>query len=295
MDAARASGRVFLGMSVVCASLLSGVFFVSGPARSEPDQPTPTKNSKVITDYAINFNGINIGDFKLTALLQNSEYNVTGQANISLLAGMLFEWNGNTNSSGRMMRRGPLPYSYTFGYKTSDKGERIDIKFSNNVVREISVTPPQRPSTSRVPLTRKHMQNVVDPLSAMVMLSNVGVNKSGAEVCGKRLPIFDGKARYDLQLSYKSSKNITASNGYKGPAYICKVKFIPIAGHRANDEESAYAAGNEGIEVWMMPIPEAALYVPYYINVPTQVGTATLTSAGVSVEASGDMRRALIQ
>jgi hypothetical protein len=162
-------------------------------------------------------------------------------------------------------------------------------------VREIAVNPPQRPSTLRVPITRKHMQNVVDPLSAVVMLSNVGTNKTGDEVCDRRLPIFDGKARYDLQLSYKGSKAISAVNGYKGPAYICKVKFIPIAGHKPNDEENNYTAKNEGIEVWMMPVPQAALYVPYYIYVPTQVGTATLTSSSFQVDLVGDMRRALIQ
>jgi hypothetical protein len=253
------------------------------------------KSSKVTTKYAINFNGINIGEFKFNASIANSEYNVAAQARISLLAGMLFEWNGTTTSSGRVMNRGPIPYAYSFGYRTSEKSEKIDVKFSNNIVSEIAVNPPQKPSSARVPIQRKHMQNVVDPLSAVIMLTNVGANKSGAEVCDRRLPIFDGKARYDLQLSYKSTKTISAANGYKGPAYVCKVKFIPIAGHKPGDEESGYVARNEGIEVWMMPIPQAALYVPYYIYVPTQVGTVTLTSSSFDIDVSGDMRRALIQ
>ncbi len=255
----------------------------------------PAKSSKVTAKYGINFNGINIGEFKFNATLSNSEYSTAAQAKISLLAGMLFEWNGNTSSAGRVMSRGPIPYTYTFGYRTSEKSEKIDVKFSNNVVREIAVTPPQKPSTLRVPLQRKHMQNVVDPLSAVVMLTNIGGSKGGVEVCAKRLPIFDGKARYDLLLSYKATKNVSAPNGYKGPAYVCKVKFIPIAGHKQSDDDSNYAAKNEGIEVWMMPIQQAALYVPYYIYVPTQVGTVTLTASSLDVDTSGDMRRALIQ
>jgi hypothetical protein len=290
MNAPRASHRrSLLGLLAITAVMLTHI-----PAMGEPDQ-AQTKSSKVTTKYAINFNGINIGDVKLTAIIANSEYNVSAQANISLLAGILFEWSGRTSSSGRIMHRGPIPYAYSFGYKTSEKSEKIDVKFSNNVVREIAVNPPQRPSTLRIPITRKHMQNVVDPLSAVVMLTNIGVNKSGQEVCNSRLPIFDGKARYDLQLSYKSSKNITAASGYKGPAYICKVKYIPIAGHKPADEENNYAARNDGNEVWMMPVPQAALYVPYYIYMPTPVGTATLTSAGFDVDVGPDMRRALIQ
>jgi hypothetical protein len=290
MNALRACHRRSLaGLLALTSVLLSGV-----PAGSE-EAALVTKSSRVNTSYAISFNGISIGDIKLAATLGNGEYSVNANANISVLAGILFDWNGITASSGKVMRRGPLPYSYSFGYRTSEKSERIDIKFSNNVVCEIEVNPPSRPSAARVPLTRKHMQGVIDPLSAVVMLANVGANKSGAEVCGKRLPIFDGKARYDLQLSYKGSKTITAANGYKGPAYICKVKFIPIAGHKANDEESTYAAKNEGIEVWMMPVTQAELYVPYYIYVPTPVGTATLTSSSFDVSVGGDPRRALMQ
>jgi hypothetical protein len=270
-----------------------GVMLLTG--QSSQSEPTDGRPTKIKVSYGINFNGINIGDFNLSGTLASNEYSMNATAQISVLAGMLFEWNGITASAGRVMNRGPLPYSYSFGYKTSEKSEKIDIKFSNNVVREIDVNPPQRPSPARIPVTRKHMQNVVDPLSAVVMLANVGgVNKTGPEVCAKRLPIFDGKARYDLQLSYKSTKTINAnSGGYKGPAYVCKVKFIPIAGHRAGDEESVYASKNEGMEVWMMPVAKAGLYVPYYINIPTPVGTATLTSSGLEVDA--DSRRALIQ
>jgi hypothetical protein len=263
--------------------------------QSSHSQQADAKPTRIKANYAINFNGLNIGDFKLTASLANSEYNVNADAQISVLAGMIFEWNGKTASSGRVMSRGPLPYSYSFGYRTSEKSEKIDVKFSNNVVREIAVNPPQRPSSKRVPITRKHMQNVLDPLSAVVMLANVGSNKSGADVCAKRLPIFDGKARYDLQLSYKGTKSINSGSGYKGPAYVCKVKFIPIAGHKPGDDDSVYASKNEGMEIWMMPVPKAALYVPYYIYVPTPVGTATLTSSGLDVDVSADARRALIQ
>jgi hypothetical protein len=278
---------------LVVLAIAFGMTLLAG--HSSQAEPTDGKPTKVKANYGINFNGINIGDIKLAATLANSEYTVNANAQISVLAGMLFDWNGTTASSGRVMSRGPLPYSYSFGYKTSEKSEKIDVKFSNNVVREIAVNPPQRPSAARIPVTRKHMQNVVDPLSAVVMLTNVGANKSGADVCAKRLPIFDGKARYDLQLSFKGTKSINASNGYKGPAYICKVKFIPIAGHKPGDEDSTYASKNEGMEVWMMPVAKAGLYIPYYIYLPTAVGTATLTSSGLDVDVGGDSRRALIQ
>jgi hypothetical protein len=158
------------------------------------------------------------------------------------------------------------------------------------------VNPPQREAGGRIPVTRNHMRNVVDPLAAIVMLTNVGsANKSGMEVCTRRLPIFDGKARYDLQLSYKKTKTVNTAYGYNGPAYICKIKFRPLAGHKRGDEEANFAANNEGIEIWMVPLGKADLYVPYYVYIPTAVGTATLTSSNIRVDTSGGAQGALLQ
>jgi hypothetical protein len=36
----------------------------------------------------------------------------------------------------------------------------------------------------------------------------------------------------------------------------------------------------------MIPLAQADLYVPYYIYIPTAVGTATLTSSNIRVDTS---------
>lgn len=270
-----------IGAALLCGAILDG-----GPVSAADAK-------KVTAEYSINFNGLGIGTFKLWSDLDSKEYSVKARANISLLAGILFEWQGDTASSGQVMARLPRPYSYSFGYRTTDRRESIDVKFSNNSVEEIAVNPPSRQSPSRIPVTRKHMRNVVDPLSAIVMLTNVGTNKTGSEVCSRRLPIFDGKQRYDLKLTLKGTKRVT-SDSFTGQAYVCKVKFLPIAGHRPGDDDSAFAAKTENMEVWMIPLPKAELYVPYYIYLPTAVGDATLTASSFNVE-NGQARRALAQ
>ena len=52
------------------------------------------------------------------------------------------------------------------------------------------------------------------------MLTNVGSNKSGSEVCSRRLPIFDGKQRYDLKLTYKTTKRVTADRLFRPRLYL---------------------------------------------------------------------------
>ncbi len=289
MNAVRVVSRKALRFIPAClltAALVCGTLAAPAAAKDR---------KRIVAEYNIGFNGFGIGDFTLWSDLDGDEYSLRAKARISVLAGLLFEWRGDTASSGRVLAKRPRPYSYSFGYRTSNKRESIDIEFSNNNVKDIAVSPPQKRSSARVPVTRKHMRNVIDPLSAIVMLTNVGSNKSGEEVCTRRLPIFDGKARYDLQLTYKKTRTVSTNGGYRGPAYVCKVKFKPIAGHKRGDDESRFAAKNERMEIWMIPLREADLYVPYYVYIPTPVGTASLTSKSFRVDTSGRSRGALLR
>ena len=271
--AEKASRLAFVFSLTLCVAALFG-----------SQAPAFAQNQKISADYSINFNGIGIGSFKLASRMQNDKYSIRARARISVLAGILFDWKGDTSSAGRVLADQPRPYSYSFGYRTSDKGETIDVQFANNNVKQIAVNPPQKRSSRRIPVTRKHMRNVIDPLSAVVMLTNVRSSKGAEEVCTRRLPIFDGKARYDLRLTFKKTKRVDTNFGYKGRAHICKVKFVPIAGHKPDDDESRYAAQNEGIEIWMIPLRKADLYVPYYIYIPTPVGNASMTASDFQVE-----------
>lgn len=279
----------------ILSVLAAGAVLLAGGLGTGDAGAADVKPAKVRAVYNITFNGFGIGEFALRANLGAEEYSLAADANISVLAGMVFEWTGKTTSSGHIVHKGPAPYNYSFGYKTAEKGERIDVKFNDNVVREIAVNPPQRPVGQRVPVTRQHMQNVVDPLSAALILSNVGSDKTGSDVCNQRMPIFDGKARYDLVLSYKRTKSVETEVGYTGPAYVCKVKFVPIAGHKMADNENTYAARNEGMEIWLVPIHRAGIYLPYYVNIPTPMGAATLTASSFDVDLQGGGKRALSQ
>ncbi len=259
-------------------------------------QAEPAGGMKVNAAYDISFNGLSIGDFQLSTNMGAREYSMTAKASISVLGGIVFEWNASTRSSGTVTASGPRPSAYSFAYKTSDKKEQIDLKFTSNTVSQITLNPPRGSSAKRIPITQAHLQNVLDPLSAVVQLSHARTQKQKSSACNKRLQIFDGKARYDLVLSPKGAKQINAS-GYKGTAYICRVKYVPIAGHKAGkkDDENELAAANDNIEIWMIPVAEADLFIPYYISVPTSVGKATMTTSKFDLTLPSQAKKSVIE
>jgi hypothetical protein len=254
-------------------------------AKPENADSLAVRASTVNAVYHINFLGAYIGDFTIRSSITNRQYSLQAKADVSVFFGAV-SWQGITNSQGLMTANGPVPQSYNFRYSTNDRREAIELRFQQRMVQDIIISPPQRPGPRNVPITAAHLQNVIDPLSAVVLLAQARLSKG--EACNKRLPIFDGKMRYDLVLAPKGTRPISASGRLHGVAHVCSVRYIPIAGHKPGRQgENDYATGNTGIEVWLVPLPEAGLLVPYYGHVPTPAGTASIVTSKFDIETPG--------
>jgi len=272
-----------IAWATLLTALMLTAISAATPARAEP--------SKVFARYDISFNGLSIGTFKFNSEWTSKAYRLSAGAHISLLSGMLFEWKAHTQSEGQLTSNGPRPRRYSFGYESGDKSGSVDLRFSGSSVSHVNVDPP--PGRKRVPVESSHMQGVVDPLSAVILLSQLQRRDRGKRSCNETLRVFDGKMRYDLNLRYKQTRQVSSS-GYSGPAYVCRVDFQPIAGHKAGKEETRFFEGSDGIEVWLIPARRAGMYIPYHIVLPLPVGSATLTSESFELESARDGRLTVI-
>lgn len=278
---ARKPSAIAMALLITAGALLAVP--ATTPARAEP--------SKVAARYDISFNGLSIGTFKFNSQWTSRAYRLSAGARISLLNGILFEWKAHTQSEGQLTSKGPRPRSYSFGYESGDKSGSVNLRFVGGSVSHVNVDPP--PGRNRVPVETRHMRGVVDPLSAVILLSQLQRKDRGRRSCDETLRIFDGKMRYDLTLRYKRTRQVSSS-GYSGPAYVCRVDFQPIAGHKAGKEDTRFFEGSDGIEVWLIPARRAGIYVPYHIVLPLPVGSATLTSESFELESARDGRLTVI-
>lgn len=280
-SSSRAFPAAALTMPVIAAMLFA--LFAPTPARAEP--------SKVFARYDISFNGLSIGTFKFNSEWTSRAYHLSAGAHISLLNGILFDWKAHTQSEGRLTSNGPQPRRYSFGYESGDKSGSVDLRFNGAAVSHVNVDPP--PGRNRIPVEKHHMRGVVDPLSAVILVSQLQRRDRGTRSCNETLRVFDGKMRYDLTLRYKQTRQVSSS-GYSGPAYVCRVNFQPIAGHKADKEETRFFEGTNGIEVWLIPARRAGMYIPYHIRLPLPIGSATLTSESFELESARDGRLTVI-
>ena len=263
----------FLRSAILALTLIMAASGFSPPAAAE--------DAKIFARYDIAYNGLSIGTFRFRSNWNTRDYHLRAGARISLLNGMLFEWNARTESSGRLTPDGPKPERYNFGYESGDKAGSVRLRFNGSSVSDVNVDPP--PKRNRVPVERQHMRGVIDPLSAVIGLSQFRRPNRGARSCNEELRIFDGKMRYDVTLRYKSTRKVS-SGGYNGPAYVCRAKFRAIAGHKPDKEETNFLEKTNDIEVWLIPAEKAELFVPYRINLPLPIGSASLTTEEFRLE-----------
>jgi Protein of unknown function (DUF3108) len=243
--------------------------------------------SRIMAVYRVELAGFNLGDFKLTTTFRGDDYEMRGEGRFTILEGLIYEWRGVTASSGRVTSRGPEPSMYALSYSNGGKtGERLRMTFDERAVTGLSIVPKRRPNPRVIPVTKEQLEGVLDPMSG-AFLSAQSENPNGdLTVCNQTLPVFDGTQRYDLVITPKRVVSVprTATSGYSGPAVVCSVKFVPIAGYQPDNPGIKLMAQTNDIEVWLVPVRGTYMYVPYRIVLPTPVGygTALVTSIQVA-------------
>jgi Protein of unknown function (DUF3108) len=240
--------------------------------------------------YDVNFNGFNVGTFEFQAQTEDESYTLAGNAHLTLLLGA-FTWIGETRAFGLFANEIPRPALFSFDFKANNKIGSTKVDFDNGTVLEVRHIPPPAPKPGTVPVRDQHLRGVLDPLSAIMLVANY----SNPDPCDRRVPVFDGKERFDLELSYKGEVKVNEQqpSGQPAIAHVCRVKYKPIAGHKV-DAENSYLATTDAIEVSLRPVPSANILVPYQITIPTMIGSATIVSKRVEIESPGLPQIALL-
>ncbi len=261
------------------------LFLAAGAQLKAADWPT-----EVAARYDISFAGFHVGSFDFRSTVNSRQYSLAGEANISAVFGA-FEWRGWTRSYGRAELRKPNPTSYAFDYQSNQNNGSVRIAFMKGHIIRSDVSPYKPYTTQYVPLRREHMRDVYDPISAVMALTR----SSTGQPCRQKLPIFDGKQRFDLVLSPGGRKQIREEqpSGQPDLAYICKVQYVPIGGYQPNSQTD-YMVKNQDIRIVLRAVPSANIFIPYEVRIPTIAGEAVLSSRKVNIITSQRQRIALV-
>jgi len=258
--------------------------FASGVAVHADGWPASVKAT-----YQITFNGFNIGTLDFQSEAESESYSLVASTKLSVLLGA-FTWDSETRSFGMLTSKALKPAAFSLDFKSTLKAGSLKIGFSDGTVTDVAQQPLVPPKPGTVPLREQHLKGVLDPLSAIMLLSR----GSSTNPCERRIPIFDGKERFDLVLSRKGEVQVTEQqpSGQPGVAFVCRVRYQPIAGYKL-DKETEFMVANDAIEVALRPIPSANVFIPYQATIPTMAGYATIYAKRVEIASPGKPQIAL--
>jgi len=264
-------------LSILAASVIALAATNVSEARDAVDAPAPpaTNINIVYTGSVIIFRVANI---QLSGQIGPETYGANARFTTAGLAALFSDADIEAEISG--YAGGILsPWRYEHLNHSSGSGRIVGIDFPDGVATA-DVVPPFG-SMGQPPANDEQRDGAVDPVSALL---RIGLQQSSepGELCAGRIPVFDGKARYDLRLEVAGSNDIR-NRAYRGAAIRCHAYYEPIAGYDPEDLPSASDIA-EPIVLWLAPFNDGAYHLPVRIRTNSGFGAITIEARSISVE-----------
>ena len=254
-------GLCFAGAAVVMVCL------AGGSARAQ---------GKLDARYTASLAGVQIGKGAWVVEIGDDQFTAAASGMTTGLLRVFATGQGSGASRGTVRGDNLAPTAFVSTVNNDKRVEELRIVLSAGTVKDLVVDPPNAPNPDRVPLTDAHRHGVIDPMSAGLIRVPGNGDPVSPEACRRTIPVFDGRMRFDLQLSFKRIEKVQAQKGYQGPVAVCGVQFMPLAGHVPDRPAIKYLVAQRDMEIWLAPIAGTRIVVPYRISLQTPLGLGVL-------------------
>jgi hypothetical protein len=226
--------------------------------------------------YSVTLAGMPVGKGAWVIDIAENQFTAAASGATSGLLRVFASGQGSGASRGFVVGGNPVPASFAASITTDKKTEEIRMTLGSGDVKDYAVSPEVPDDPERVPVTDAHFHGVSDPMTgSLIRVPGTG-NLLTPQACARTTPIFDGRMRYNLQFAYKRMEQVKADKGYEGPVVVCAVYFTPIAGFVPHRASVKYLTAQRDMEVWLAPVGNTRVLVPYRISIPTPVGVGVM-------------------
>jgi len=170
-----------------------------------------------------------------------------------------------TESRGLVEAAGLLPQAYASDSSSRRRNRHASVKFASDGTVAATVDPPEGPGHVRP--TEQEMRGSFDPLSGILQLGHV-VARRGS--CAARIPVFDGRRRYDMVFADGRETPALAGSG----KLHCAIEVIKLAGFSADAEPDTRV---DHAEVWLASPRPGAPFLPERVEFAGSWGPITVS------------------
>ena len=258
----RAAGALAVALAVVL-----GVVGATVPAGAQ---------GRLEARYSATLAGIPLGSGVWVIDVSDEQYTAVASGRTTGLIKLFTDGSGSGGTRGMIVAGQLVPQSYASTINSDRKTDQVRMALAGGNVKEALADPPLETSPDRVPVTDTHRRGVVDPMTAALVPVPGSGDLLTPDACKRKVAVFDGRQRAEVELVYKRMDRVKADKGYQGPVVVCTILYRPIAGHRPERAAIKYLIATRGMELWLAPMAGTRVLVPFRFSVPTPLGPGVL-------------------
>jgi hypothetical protein len=223
--------RLFLATSLSLLPLTA--FATEAPTPEEgavkvAQAQTPASTVQLV--WQVYLGGFNLGNIGIKSSFSGSTYSAVSRLKTAGVVNSFYEAVIDATSVGSLNGHGLEPEKYDSNTVNEKQSQKVGLTYSAAGI-QLSSDPPY--NTKRFPVTEEQKQGTLDPLSGLVY-SLSGLSHTAQKPCGETVRVFDGRRRYDIELTFVGNDKVKTDGGYSGPAIKCTVVYKQIAGFKPN-------------------------------------------------------------
>ncbi len=269
--------RPHLASLRLAALSLAGALLAFLPAGAQAD-------GRFTARYTLTVGGVSVARAVVAGRATATSYELAGTGRVTGVLRVISSGKGDVAARGAIGPNGLNPQVFAFSATADGKDEAVRVAVANGTAKEVDVEPPIKPLPDRIEVTPAHLTSIIDPMSGAFVYVPGSAEMISAAACDRTIPVFDGRQRYDVRLSYLRTEQVKAGKTYASDAVVCRVSYFPVAGHRPTRSTVKYMMENKEMYVWLVPIAGTRLMAPFRISIETMIGTAVFEATSFETE-----------
>jgi hypothetical protein len=260
-----------LALGAAFAALLA-----AAPVRAE------TQNNVEFV-WTVHLGGVSLGTIGFKGQMQGKTYSAVTRLKTSGVLNSFYAATIEAASTGFVGAGKVAPASYQSNYAGEKSTQKVQLTYAAS---GITLAAEPAYDVKRFPVPDDQKKDTLDPISGMVQAVS-GVTVSDAQPCGDTVKIFDGKRRFNIELTFVEETELNSSSGgYSGKAVLCNATYRQVAGFK----QELTRKEPPPLQIWLAKFPAKAggpitnFAVPVKIQSETPFGIAVANARNITIE-----------
>ena len=264
------------GTAIRAALLLLLLCGTAAASTTVGERQAPSGSRGVDLVYAVHIGGIHAVDLKIRLTLDADRYRVELSSHVDGLVRFLLPWSLRVDSKGRVAGERLVPESVHTESSWRGKRRWRTLEYRDGRPVVVSVEPKRKTP----PIPPEKLTGSVDMATAILTVARA---VSSEKSCAVRVPVFDGRRRFDALIEAHGEDELPRSSrsAYSGKAEVCDLAIEMLHGRRKKTDYGGLAGGEKTMTFWFARLFDGVYPLPVRVQLDTDLGGVIghLTSA----------------